>query len=36
VAIPVETAPGELAQVDFGYVGRLYDRHTRPAKRGAS
>jgi transposase len=29
VAIPVETAPGELAQVDFGYVGRLYDPDTR-------
>lgn len=25
VAIPVETEPGEIAQVDFGYVGRLYD-----------
>ncbi len=25
VAIPVETRPGEVAQVDFGYVGRLYD-----------
>ena len=25
VAIPVETEPGEVAQVDFGYVGRLYD-----------
>lgn len=25
VVIPVETAPGEVAQVDFGYVGRLYD-----------
>jgi transposase len=25
VAIPVETALGEDAQVDFGYVGRLYD-----------
>jgi transposase len=25
VAIPVETAPGEVAQVDFGYVGELYD-----------
>jgi transposase len=25
VAIPVETAPGEVAQVDFGYVGRLFD-----------
>ena len=28
VAIRVETAPGEVAQVDFGYAGRLYD----PAK----
>jgi transposase len=25
VAIPVETEPGEVAQVDFGYVGKLYD-----------
>lgn len=25
VAIPVETAPGEVLQVDFGYVGKLYD-----------
>ncbi|NJM55589.1 MAG: IS21 family transposase [Verrucomicrobiae bacterium] len=25
VAIPVETAAGEVAQVDFGYVGQLYD-----------
>ena len=25
VRIPVETAPGEVAQVDFGYVGTLYD-----------
>ncbi len=25
VAIPVETRPGEVAQVDFGYVGKLYD-----------
>jgi transposase len=25
VAIPVETAPGEVAQVDFGYVGKLLD-----------
>ena len=23
VAIPVETAPGHVAQVDFGYVGKL-------------
>lgn len=25
VAIPVETVAGEVAQVDFGYVGQLYD-----------
>jgi transposase len=25
VRIPVETAPGEVAQVDFGYLGLLYD-----------
>jgi transposase len=25
VAIPVETAPGEMAQVDFGYAGKRYD-----------
>lgn len=25
VAIPVETSPGEIGQVDFGYVGQLYD-----------
>jgi transposase len=25
VAIPVETAPGHIAQVDFGFVGKLYD-----------
>ena len=25
VSIPVETSPGEIAQVDFGYVGKLYD-----------
>jgi transposase len=25
VAIPVETAPGEIAQVDFGYAGKRYD-----------
>jgi transposase len=25
VAIPVETAAGEVAQVDFGYIGHLYD-----------
>lgn len=25
VVIRVETAPGEIAQVDFGYVGRFFD-----------
>ncbi len=25
VAIPVETAPGEVAQVDFVYAGKIYD-----------
>lgn len=25
VAIPVETQPGEVAQVDFGYAGKRYD-----------
>jgi transposase len=25
VAIPIETEPGQEAQVDFGYVGKLYD-----------
>jgi transposase len=28
VAIPVETKPGEVAQVDFGYVGKLFDPAT--------
>ena len=28
VRIPVETGPGEVAQVDFGYVGMLYDPDT--------
>jgi transposase len=28
VAIPVETGPGEVAQVDFGYVGKLRDAAT--------
>lgn len=33
VAIAVETAPGEVAQVDFGYVGMLIDPATnRPRK----
>lgn len=26
VVIPVETGPGEVAQVDFGYVGKVYDQ----------
>lgn len=25
VVIPVETGPGEVAQVDFGYVGKIFD-----------
>ena len=25
IAIPVVSGPGEIAQVDFGYVGKLYD-----------
>lgn len=33
VAIPVETAPGEVAQVDFGYLGRLYDPETRTRRK---
>lgn len=28
VAIPVETGPGEVAQVDFGYVGKVFDAGT--------
>jgi len=28
VAIPVVTAPGEVAQVDFGSIGKLYDPRT--------
>jgi transposase len=28
VAIPVERAPGEVAQVDFGYAGMLWDPET--------
>lgn len=28
VAIPVETAPGEVAQVDFGYAGKMWDPST--------
>lgn len=33
VAIPVETAPGEVAQVDFGYVGQLLDPETRTMRK---
>jgi len=33
VAIPVETQPGEIAQVDFGYVGRLFDPTTMTLRR---
>lgn len=29
VALRVETEPGEIAQVDFGYVGELYDPKAR-------
>ncbi|MCB9506361.1 MAG: IS21 family transposase [Myxococcales bacterium] len=28
VVIPVDTAPGEVAQVDFGYVGTLFDEQS--------
>ena len=33
VAIPVETEPGEVAQVDFGYVGFLVDPKTHQRRR---
>jgi transposase len=33
VAIPVETAAGDVAQVDFGYVGMLIDPATRKLRR---
>jgi transposase len=33
VAIPVETGPGEIAQVDFGYVGKLLCPQTQAQKR---
>ena len=35
VAIPVETAPGAVAQVDFGYAGKRYDPE-RGTLRGTS
>ena len=33
VAIPVETPPGEIAQVDFGYAGMVFDPKTRTKRR---
>jgi transposase len=33
VAIPVETKPGEVAQVDFGYVGQLFDPTTQTLRK---
>ena len=33
VAIPVDTKPGEVAQVDFGYVGKLLCPRTRTLRR---
>ena len=33
VAVPVDTTPGEEAQVDFGYAGRLYDPSTGVVRR---
>ena len=33
VAIPVETEPGDVAQVDFGYAGRLWDSDTKRLRR---
>lgn len=33
VAIPVVTAPGEVAQVDFGYAGKLWDPDTGRARK---
>jgi len=33
VAIPVETDPGEVAQVDFGYAGRFYDEEVGVLRR---
>jgi len=33
VAIPVDTDPGEIAQVDFGYVGKLFDPETRSLRK---
>jgi transposase len=34
VTVRVETAPGEEAQVDFGYVGRLYDPVGQKLRKG--
>lgn len=33
IAIPVQTKPGHVAQVDFGEVGRLWDSYSRTFRR---
>jgi len=33
VVIPVDTPPGEIAQVDFGYVGKLWDPEARRVRK---
>lgn len=33
VAIPVETAPGQVVQLDFGYVGKLVDPSTHTLRK---
>ncbi len=33
ITVRVETAPGEEAQVDFGYAGRMYDPHSHKARK---
>ncbi len=33
VAIPVETIPGQVAQVDFGFVGRLWDPQSQSLRK---
>jgi len=33
VTMPVETDPGDVAQVDFGYVGKLYDSEAGKEKK---
>jgi len=34
VAIPVETEPGEVAQVDFGYAGKFWDGESGKVRKG--